>query len=569
VAAAACGWIGMLVVPSAAAGSVPSIWQEAEAESPAVIQQERPQIRPRPGADGFGPRLADVSWEYDRYRVQVWLIGDGSEVLRQQIDRVAARIKRDAILEESDGWRVLCAAADDVWRARLNAAWPDQLADWTEELAGEPSLTRADKLILVRLAKVSEGFSVESRELDFATRRWSPLVTRTASELDRIPAQAFAAVRRSFMPLVRIERVAGDAVYVRTRATALSRAMIEDETGNWREVENQHSPLRVDDSDVLVPVVRRDTREGKLASAEPVSWTFLTIQERLGTTLKCLLNSAHYAPLSGRSGSLIQKLAIVVRPEPTPTTLFVVAQESKTESPISGLEVFRCRPEDLESKAYEVLGKTDWKGSITVPPYDDGSICYIIVKNGQLAMKRPIYPGLDLELTAPIPSDRARVFAEGVVEGLRGEIIDVAAQRATLKFRIDSALAKEQFERATKLFNDEYSTLPSIRELALRLVQSRDRLLSRRDADPAQRKRIETMFDGLEQGISRTLMGKRSMFEATDLTNRVLNQDSGPPAEFTDPGGIPETADGEVDPAAAEEEAAPEPSDAPQEESAG
>ncbi len=467
----------------------------------------------------------EISWEYDPYKVLVWLVDDGSKILRDVGDRIDQRIERDAYLEEYNGWVVTCERPNIVWNARIESNWHVGLSSLTKTLAADVAVEKKEKLIVVRLAKSPDGFTVEAQSLDVPTRQWSAITKLSAAELERIPAQAFAAMRRSFMPLVRIERVSNETAYVRTRATALSRRMESDEGGRLREVPNDSSPIWVRDDDVFLPVIRRDTRENRSASVDaPISFTFLAIQERLGSTLKCMTHTAHPAPLSGRSGAQIKKLAVVVRPDRKPTVLSITASEFKASIPITGLDVYHYRPEELGSKDYHFLGKTDWKGSISIAPADDGSIRYIIIKNGQLATKRPILPGLYDTISVSIPSDRARIFAEGVVESLLGQVIDLAVRRGALRTRIEIALQKENFAQAEKLLNDEYLKLPSMRELNIRLASAKERLMSRKDADINQRTRIEKMFKNLELGISQSLVDKH----VTLLTHHVLNKISTP-----------------------------------------
>lgn len=497
---------------------------------------------------------ANVAWEYEPYRVEVWLIDDGAQVFRELENRIQKRVQRDARLDEFNGWRVRCARAAGHWRVPLESAWDADLDRLAKPLSEDAALARIDKLIVVRLSKSRDGFGVQARELDMATRQWSTPLSLSAAEVDLIPAQTFAAVRRSFMPLTRIERVANETAYVRTRASALSRRLQNDESGTPIEVPNLDSPIWVRDNDILLPVLRRDAREDRSFVADPIDWTFLTIEERQGSTLKCLTHTAHLAPLAGRSGALIKKYALVVRPDPKPTKLLITAQDSKTLAPISGLEVYVCRPEEVKDKNYHLLGKTDWKGTISIPPADDGSIRYLILKNGQLAVKRPVLPGLAPTLTTSVPSDRARIFAEGVIYGLRGEIIDWAALRATTQSRIEIALEKKEFDKASRIYNDEFLKLRSIRQLTLRLSEVKDRLLSRRDADARQRARIDAMFTSLEQSIGdieRARKKREQDSKETDLATRVLNKISdattpeadseSPPEEPTE--SVPENRD--------------------------
>lgn len=526
-------WIIAVLAASQAWGESTNLWGRpgdgATIQEPASQAESHTLVPKQPVR--HDPESA-VAWEYSPYQIKVWLIDDGSLVFRKLEERIRNRVVRDARLDEHNGWRVECERAHANWIGRIGLAWRDDLHALSKLLVADEQLAAYDKLIIVLLRETSDGFAVEARELDLATRQWSRLTELAASEADLVPERVFAAFRSSFMPLTRIERVANEIVYVRTRATALSRKLVADESGNFSEAPNLESPLWVLDKDVLLPVIRREGRDDKSFTVEPVGWTYLTIEERQESTLRCLTHTAQFAPLAGRSGSSIKKFALVVRPHPGPTSLVITAQESKTQSPISGLEVYTCRPEELHNKDYKLLGKTDWRGAITVEPEPDSAIRYVIIRNGNLATKKPLLPGYYSELTTAVPSDRARVFAEGVLAGLRGEIIELAAMRATVKMRIQMALEKEQFERAKKIYDNEYLNIKSSRQVALRLTEVRERLLNRRDADQRQRDRIEAMFTALEGTLAQIQAKNRDGITTEDdvsLESRVLNKISTPP----------------------------------------
>ena len=132
----------------------------------------------------------ETSWEYDPYRVLVWLVDDGSNILRGIGDRIDQRIERDALLEDYSGWTVKCERPDVIWNSRIESNWRSGLSSLTKTLAVDNALREQEKLIVIRLAKSSDGFTVESQSLDVPTRQWSTITKLSAAELDRVPAQA-------------------------------------------------------------------------------------------------------------------------------------------------------------------------------------------------------------------------------------------------------------------------------------------------------------------------------------------------------------------------------------------
>jgi hypothetical protein len=251
------------------------------------------------------------------------------------------------------------------------------------------------------------------------------------------------------------------------------------------------------------------------------------------------MHTAQWAPLSGRTGSRTQKFALVVRPRGVDTSLTILSNDPKNPAPLSGLAIYSRKPGNLElpekerreeEKATEVqLGKTDWRGSIRIPPAEDGSVRLIYVKNGKQELKMiPVMPGLFATIEAAIVDDKARVYAEGVANGWKNRILDFVARRAILETRIKMALEEENFERARKIYDDDYRSLKDYENsFDYLLKESKRQLLSRRDANERQRERINGMFTALETVIAKSVKSA----EDSKLFDRILNRQAEDPEE--------------------------------------
>ena len=246
--------------------------------------------------------------------------------------------------------------------------------------------------------------------------------------------------------------------------------MLTDAAGNLVEAPVEGSPVWTQTSDVMLPVIRRNDRDNNFASVEIADLTFLTIESQEDSVLKCFMHTAQCAPLSGRSGSRTQKFALVVRPRGVETRLTILSSDPKNPAPLSGLGIYSRKPGALElpererkeqEKLTEVaIGKTDWKGSIRIPPAPDGSVRLVYVKNGKHELKMiPVMPGLFPRIQAAIPDDKARVYAEGVANGWKNRILDFVARRAILEARMNLALENKDFERARKIHDNDYKRL--------------------------------------------------------------------------------------------------------------
>ena len=468
------------------------------------------------------------AWEYRRYDVKVWMVHDGSYKIRSVFDRLCDRLRRDTLLVDPIGWRVGCEKAPPLWNHRFRHAMENP-EEYTEALIGREDLAGYDKLIVVKLDVDGNGYTVRTRELDTFTRHWGALVEFTASDQTILSNRIYESVATAFMPLTRIERVTkNDDVFVRLRAVALAKEFAGvDENGEAILVPNELSPTWVRDDDILLPVVRRlDKKTGEVSKISVIEWTYLLIKQNMTTTLRCNYETSQYAPLAGRSGRFIQKMALVIRPPQSATRLTLISRDRDNPRRLQGLEIYSRRPGQDRELASELLGKTDWKGSIDIPPIDSG-IRLIYVKNGQRALAElPVIPGLYEHLVAKMPDDKSRLFAEGVVRGLQGELVDLLTRRNMLKTRIEIAFEKGNTKEAFAIFDDQYNELPDAEEFRLRLSRTKQRLLSRGKPDNRQREKIGAMFVPLEEMVKRFV----SDSEKTTLS-RMLEGKEPPPSD--------------------------------------
>lgn len=479
---------------------------------------------PRVDAQDVKLSMATQAWEYSPYRVLVWVVDDGLEAVDRIWPQIEARVVRDSRLDEYNAWQVTCERPESIWRHRLNTELAQIREVHTNELGELLSARGSDKLIVLRLTVRAGACTIEARELDLMTRHWGEMVTRSASQFDLVPGICYQSVRDAFKPLARVERVAESTVYTRMRAVNLSRQLAQDEVGNPIEVPLETSPVWPQNSDLMLPVVRRNDRDDNFSSVEIAPLTFLTIESREESVLKCHMFTGEWAPLSGRTGSRTQKFALVIRPRGETTQLTVISKNPKNPAPLAGIEIYSRRPgEDHTNDLF--IGKTDWRGRIEILPADDKSVRLIYVKNGKRELKMvPVMPGLFDEITAAVIDDKARVFAASVAQGWKNRILDFVARREIIKTRIKQALMNKEFAKARQIY-DIYQDLPKASQLQFQLIQSKEQLLARKDTDTLQRNLIVNMFDALD-GIVMTRVRDE---DSSDLFQRIINEDSSDP----------------------------------------
>ena len=445
----------------------------------------------------------DRAWEYRPYRVAVWLCLDGSPELSSVSDRLKRRLTAQAELTDPSGWDLAIDAAPRNWRWRLL----DQI-DHPESIGGfqeEPLLKDYDKLMVATLGCADGVTHVNVREYDMLTGQWGALVTRDLAQRDRLAASVMEMFRFAFMPLARIDRVtekAGARLLPRAlKACVRTDRTFADSVETFEAVENVQSPVFIREDDRFLPVIRRTDRKGNLSKLDPIEFTFLTVRESSTTEIMCDVQSSQRGPLAQRKSKRAQKLALVIRSPEQPTELTLISREKGAE-PIPGIEIWSRRIGMTKEDPSEYIGKTDWRGSITIPP-DENRLRLIYVKRGSRALKKlPIIPGLYSSVTSSVPNDTVRLFAQGVITGFQNDITALVIQRRVYESEIESALKKKEpdIETAKQVLR-QYQELDSPQDIRSRMTDEQVRLETM-TKDKREVDHIRRMFDNLNEVVS-------------------------------------------------------------------
>lgn len=432
---------------------------------------------------GAGYRLqAQGTWEYNPYRVHVWLAVKPSAWLPDALQRdVLDQLVAQAHVYAGATWRLTSAAAP----ASLTSTLVTVLDQVTMEqlIAGGEDVLAHDKLMLLSVQEENGELLIACREVDCHTRTFGLVYRSRTQQLDRLARDCMVAVATAFSPLVRVEQARGRAATVRVRAGGLVHPQAE------------HCVSLVQEGDVLRPVIRRNDRSGepKPDGIQEVDWTYLLVRQRQEFLLECEVLSAMRNPLGGRSSASVEKLALRVRPRGTDTRLQLLAEGD--EQPLEGYEVFARKPLPPEadtSDATERLGMTDWRGSINVPA-DEFPLRLIYVKNGShLIARLPVLPGYLPERTAILPRDDNRLEAEAFVEGMETTVMDLVARREILAARIRRRVDEGKIADAATLL-DQAKQLPTRDDLE-RMLAGRQQALT--SADEREQRRIDLLLRG-------------------------------------------------------------------------
>lgn len=244
---------------------------------------------------------------------------------------------------------------------------------------------------------------------------------------------------------------------------------------------------------VFRPVIRFDDREGNPRRLLAVPWSFCTVREVRPDLLVCRLHTGVRSPLSGRRRGRVQQLALAVVPPRKPSVL-VLQSRSEPKTPLAGYDVFAQPP---NSKTAVPLGRTDWRGRVTVPPTGkENPLWVLLVRNGGEPLAQlPMVPGMEPELIARIANDDQRLEAEGFITGLQEEMVDLVTRREVLLIRTRARIEEAKFDEAkfdeARDLIDELRGLPTAAEFALMLKEQRKKV---RSADAKVQAKIDALF---------------------------------------------------------------------------
>lgn len=445
--------------------------------------------------DGVLP--VDRAWDYRPYRVRVWICTDGSADINANVPKLIRGLKRTSELVDPSGWELLVSRAPNPWAFRF----PNIIED-AEKSSGFdqlPEIQFDDKLMVVCLRSDGGLIHCRVREYDVLTQQWSALVQREIAQRSQLDATVYDLVATAFMPVARVDRVdKTNAVFMRARAVNLCQRAQMTADGQWELADNSGSPVWVRNDDKFLPIIRRTGRDGKLSKLEPIEFTFLTINELTGPDIVAQVQSTQRAPLAGRTSKRAQKIALVIRPPEEDTTLSLVSRDDESHA-LEGFEVYSRRVGATKEEPSDYLGLTDWRGSVQIPPSEHG-LRVIYIKRGSRPLKKlPIMPGLYKSLKTTLPNDEARLNAEGIIKGLRSEVLNLVAQRAVYEDQIQIALDKNNLEGAKHML-DKYRALPTLDALRSRMTDDETRLKAQ-TSDKREMDYINNMFSTLRQII--------------------------------------------------------------------
>ncbi len=409
----------------------------------------------------------ETSWDFEPYRIQAVLALDLPGGLAEQLSKSLPSYLQDRV-EAAIGpiWKLNTQVASGPLRYRV-------LKSITLFTDAPPTdfPTDGDKLVLVSIRAVPEGFEITSREYDHYVQRWGTPLHRMVRQQAAVPEQVFKLIWRIVAPLAHYELDEKNEhrVVLQFRGSSLPR---KGDDAHW-----------ISPGEALLPLVRRSTNQSgkRTETIQPIPWTYLESDDAKDGDTTATIRSGTRRPIAARRGGRNEQVAIALRNDSGET---VVRFQSRTaeDKPLAGYEVF---VQNAGQEATTTLGTSDASGRVKVLT-GQTPVQMIIIKNGGALLARvPIVPGAEPQLDIPLPDDETRLAVEIRLTALREDLIDAVARRNILLARVKQKIETKDYAGATELMS-ALDALPTraqfVQTLAkeARLHQSDDAQIQRR-----------------------------------------------------------------------------------------
>ncbi|CAD76949.1 MAG TPA: hypothetical protein DDX19_14130 [Rhodopirellula baltica] len=347
-----------------------------------------------------------------------------------------------------------------------------------------------DKIFIVRIRTATSPMKVESVEFDTLMRYFGDTSRATVSSFNLLPEVVGATLRDVFAPVARIDDAGKSNAVGLVRASGL--------------VTDKNSPALVDVGDVLVPMVRKDDRNGNPISIGPLDWAYLLAKELDGRRVKMDFHAGRAGGLQGRKNARTHRVGLRIRPRKDQTLLRLHAKGDPNQ-PLIGYEIYE---KELEGKSMTFIGRTDWNGRLDVEPTDEQPLRLLYVKNGGAVLARlPMVPGHHEKMVADLGGDDMRLQAESYIRGVQNSIIDLLAIRELFKARIMMRLERGDLEPAEELL-EVLRNQPTNERLANDMGKRQSEFIKAIGKNANQQRKVDEMFSVTREMLTKHINPK-------------------------------------------------------------
>ncbi|WP_315857180.1 hypothetical protein [Rhodopirellula halodulae] len=421
-----------------------------------------------------------------------------------RIEEVRERTEGDASSPKNAWLNKLTAVEGDA--VTLKEAWADQsteailvsrgMAETLEEPDAKiivPSLsgqiTEAadayDKIFIVRVRTATTPMQVESVEFDTLMRFFGDTSRADAAGFNLLAEVIGSTVRDVFAPVARVDDAGKNNAVGLVRASGL--------------VTDKDSPILIRVGDVLIPMVRKDDRNGRPISIGPLDWAYLLTKEVDGRRVNMDFYAGRAGGLQGRKNNRTHRVGLKIRPRNDETMLRLHAKGDPNQ-PLIGYEIYE---KELEGKSMTFVGRTDWNGRLNIEPTEEQPMRLLYVKNGGAVLARlPMVPGHYEKTVADLGGDDMRLQAESYIRGVQNSIIDLLAIRELFKARIMMRLERGELDSAEELL-EVLRNQPTNERLANDMGKRQTEFIKAIGRNANQQRKVDEMFS-----VTRELLTK-------------------------------------------------------------
>ncbi|MEO9591392.1 hypothetical protein [Rhodopirellula bahusiensis] len=347
-----------------------------------------------------------------------------------------------------------------------------------------------DKIFIVRIRTGSTPMKVESVEFDTLMRYFGDTSNATVSSFNLLPEVVGATLRDVFAPVARIDDAGKSNAVGLVRASGL--------------VTDKNSPALVNVGDVLVPMVRKDDRNGNPIAIGPLDWAYLLAKELDGRRVKMDFHAGRAGGLQGRKNARTHRVGLRIRPRRNETLLRLHAKGDPNQ-PLIGYEIYE---KELEGKSMTFIGRTDWNGRLDVEASDEQPLRLLYVKNGGAVLARlPMVPGHHEKTVADLGGDDMRLQAESYIRGVQNSIIDLLAIRELFKARIMMRLERGDLESAEELL-EVLRNQPTNERLANDMGKRQSEFIEAIGKNANQQRKVDEMFSVTREMLTKHINPK-------------------------------------------------------------
>lgn len=357
-----------------------------------------------------------------------------------------------------------------------------------------------DKIFIVKIDRDELQRELSVVELEVMMRYFGPEVEESLGPAADLPAAVGRAVTRAFSPTVRIDDAGTRSAQTLVRAGGL--------------IVDPDSPAAISAGDVLMPMVRKNDRNGRPVSFGRVDWAYLLVTEMDGPKAKADIYAGRVGGIQGRKNRRTFRTARKVDPIGDSTLLRLHARGNPDE-PLVGYEVY---DKEFDSKSMTLVGRTDWDGRLRVEATET-PLRLLYVKNGGAVLARlPLVPGAMPVAIADLGGDDVRLRAEAYIRGVQSAIVDLVAIRelfkARIKLRLEQGKKREAQDLLLKLRDQ-----PTNQRLADDMGKKQSMFLKDVGRNQSQRRQIDEMFADTRELLSKHI-GPRLIRELEAAVSR-------------------------------------------------